>query len=58
MFSISFTKVKKQNFVWVYILMVIKAARVNHVSPMSHFYTPWKCQKTYGFLMFSGVIKM
>ena len=21
---------------------------------MSHFYTPWKCQKTKGFLKFSG----
>ena len=25
---------------------------------MSHFYTPWKCQKTYGFLAFSGGIEM
>ena len=24
---------------------------------MSHFYTPWKCQKTYGFLTFPGCIK-
>ena len=21
---------------------------------MSHFYNPWKCQKTYGFLTFTG----
>ena len=27
-------------------------------SPMSHFYTPWKRQKTYGFLTFSGDIEM
>ena len=23
-------------------------------TPMPHFYTPWKCQKTFSFLMFSG----
>ena len=27
-------------------------------SPMSHFYTPWKRQKIYGFLTFSGSIKL
>ena len=27
-------------------------------SPMFHFYTPWKRQKTFGFLKFSGGIKM
>ena len=26
--------------------------------PMSHFYTPWKRQKTYGFRTFSGGIEM
>ena len=25
---------------------------------MSHFYTPWKRQKTFGFLMFLGRIAM
>ena len=30
----------------------------NPFSPMSHFYTPWKRQKTYGFLTFSGGIEM
>ena len=30
----------------------------NHFSPVSHFYTPWKCQKTFGFLTFSGGIEM
>ena len=29
-----------------------------HFSPMSHFYTPWKRQKIYGFLTFSGGIEM
>ena len=31
---------------------------LTHFSPISHFYTPWKCQKTYGFLTFSRGIKM
>ena len=25
---------------------------------MFYFYTPWKYQKNFGFLMFSGVIEM
>ena len=29
-----------------------------HFSPVSHFYTPWKRQKTFGFLTFSGGIEM
>ena len=29
-----------------------------HGIPMSHFYTPWKRQKTFGFLTFSGGIEM
>ena len=29
-----------------------------YFSPMSHFYTPWKRQKSYGFLTFSEVIEM
>ena len=31
---------------------------LTHFSPMSHFYTTWKRQKTIGFLTFSGVIEM
>ena len=31
---------------------------LTNFSPMSHFYTPWKRQKTYGFLTFSGGIEM
>ena len=33
-------------------------AILTHFSPVSHFYTPWKRQKTFGFLMFSGGIEM
>ena len=31
---------------------------LTHLSPMFHFYTPWKRQKTFSFLTFSGVIEM
>ena len=35
---------------------------LTHFSPMLHFYSPWKCQKTrqktFGFLTFSGAIEM
>ena len=31
---------------------------LTHFSPMSHFYTPWKIQKTYDFLTFSVGIEM
>ena len=31
---------------------------LTHFRPMFHFYTPWKHQKTGGFLMFSGDIEM
>ena len=27
---------------------------LNHLSPMSHFYTPWKRQQAKGYLTFSG----
>ena len=29
-----------------------------HFSPIPHFYTPWKSQKTSGFLTFSGGLEM
>ena len=32
--------------------------KVTHCSPVSHFYTLWKRQKTFGFLTFSGGIEM
>ena len=31
---------------------------LTHFQPMFHFYTPWKQQKTGGFLMFSGGIEV
>ena len=31
---------------------------LTHLSPMSHFCTPWKRQKTKGFLTFSGGIEI
>ena len=31
---------------------------LTHFSPMLHFYTPWKRQKTFDFLMFSGGIEI
>ena len=30
---------------------------LNHFSPLSHFYTPWKVHKTSGFLRFLGGIE-
>ena len=32
--------------------------QLTHFQPMSHFYTPWKDQKTGGFLIFSGGIEV
>ena len=32
--------------------------KLTHFSPVSHFYTPWKRQKTKVFLKFSGGIEM
>ena len=31
---------------------------LTHFQPMFHLYTPWKHQKMYGFLMFSGSIEV
>ena len=39
-------------------VIVLKPESLTHFSPMSHFYTPWKRRKTYGFLTFSGSIEM
>ena len=30
----------------------------NNFSPIIYFYAPWKCQKTFGFLTFSGGIEI
>ena len=32
-----------------------KSNILTNFSPMLHFYTPWKRQKTFGFLAFSGI---
>ena len=34
--------------------LVIHDDHLTHFSPVLHFYTPWKRQKTKGFLTFSG----
>ena len=34
------------------------APPLTHFSPVSHFYTAWKCHKTFGFLTSSGAIEM
>ena len=31
---------------------------LTHFNPMFHFYTPWKRQKIFGFLTFSGGIEL
>ena len=36
----------------------IQAVLLIHFSQVSRFYTPWNCQKSYGFLTFSGGIEM
>ena len=36
----------------------LAGSSLTHFSPVSHFYTPWKRQKTKGFLTFSGGIEM
>ena len=36
----------------------VKFSFLIHFSPVPHFYTPWKLQKTKGFLMFSGGIEI
>ena len=41
-----------------YIISPFPIPTLTHITPMSHFYTPWKRQKTSGFLTFSGGIEM
>ena len=36
----------------------IRGVFLTHFSPVSHFYTPWKRQKIFGFLTFLGGIEM
>ena len=41
------------------IMKISDTPKLTHFfSPVSHFYTPWKRQKTFGFLTFSGGIEM
>ena len=44
---------------YAYIVRIVAIwQRLTQFSPVSHFYTPWKRQKTKGFLTFSGGIEM
>ena len=52
-----------QYFIIVCVSLKIDVAKLlctvlTHFSPVPHFYTPWKRQKTFGFLTFSGGIEM
>ena len=38
--------------------MVNATFKLTHFQPVFHLYNPWKHQKTYGFLMFSGRIEV
>ena len=49
-FSLEFFKNFKISFFKDHIL----ATGLTHFSRMLHFYTPWKREKTYGFLTFLG----
>ena len=40
--------------IWKY----FRSLLLTHFSPMFLFYIPWKCQKTFGFLTFSGSLEM
>ena len=42
----------------IYVLKWYIIQCLTHLSPVSYFYTPWKRQKIFGFLMFSGGIEM
>ena len=41
---------------WIFLVSAYTA--LTHFSPMSYFNTPWKRQKTYGCLTFSGGVEM
>ena len=42
----------------VIIVVVSLLLTLTDFNPIVHFYTPWKCQKTFGFLTISGGIEM
>ena len=44
--------------VWNFCIILVSSMILTHFSPMLHLYTPWKCQKSIGFLTFSGGIEM
>ena len=48
-----YTKTNKVSHKVKYLLIILI-----HFRPVSHFYTPWKRQKSFGFWMFSGGIEM
>ena len=59
--------IRKDTYVSAHIISAcVKSMKANrllyfdltHFQPMFHFYTPWKHQKTYGFLMSSGGIEV
>ena len=52
-----FSYTKQLRKIWRYFIdkFLLYHTSLTHFSPVSHFYTPWKRQKTFGFLTFSGV---
>ena len=49
---------KKYDFIRNLLILNFIKQYLTHFTPMSHFYNPWKRQKTYGFLTFSGGIEI
>ena len=43
---------------WILYMFDVFGIYLTHFSPVSHFCTPWKRQKTFGFLTFSRGIEM
>ena len=50
--------VRKSGNTFLRLTKKFKTSSLTHFSPVSHFYTPWKRQKTKGSLTFSGGIEM
>ena len=51
-------KLEKYCCRWLLYFCPSEIYSLTHFSPVSHFYTPWKRQRTFGFLTFSGGIEM
>ena len=49
---------KLVNNILSYLGTKTKSIKLTHFSPMFHFYTPWKRQKTFSFSVVSGGIKI